>query len=51
MDALVILPDFSGGPFSRGHVRLSVAFPFGPTPPAGEEDVYDEFDCLQRTGK
>jgi hypothetical protein len=48
--ALVILPDFSSFP-PRGHRRLSVAFPFGPTPPAGEEDVYDEFDCLQRTGK
>jgi hypothetical protein len=49
--ALVILKDFAGGPFGRGHIRLSVAFPFGPTPPAGEEPVYDEFDCLQRTGK
>jgi hypothetical protein len=52
--ALAIIPDFSDGfpPFGgRGHQRLSFAFPFGPTPPAGEEDVYDEFDCLQRTGK
>ena len=49
-DALFILQDFgSGFPF-RGHIRISFAFPFGPTPPAGEQRVYDEFDCLQRTG-
>jgi hypothetical protein len=52
--AMVVLPDFTD---SRGHVRLSVAFPFGPTPPDGnpaspfaEKLVYDNFDCLQRTG-
>ncbi|MGI9289919.1 MAG: hypothetical protein ACR2QG_01420, partial [Gammaproteobacteria bacterium] len=48
-DALFIIPDFSSFP-PRGHTRISFAFPFGPTPPAGEQHVYDEFDCLQRTG-
>ena len=53
-DALVILPDFTN---SRGHVRQTLAFPFGPTPPPGnasspfnEQSVYDNFDCLQRNG-
>jgi hypothetical protein len=52
--AMVVLPDFTD---PRGHQRLSVAFPFGPTPPDGnlahpfnEKSVYDNFDCLQRTG-
>jgi len=61
--ALVILPELQFPPppappipvQGRGHVRVSVAFPFGPTPPPGkgpfaEQDVYDQFDCLQRTG-
>lgn len=61
--ALVILPELQfplppAPPIpvqGRGHVRVSVAFPFGPTPPPGrgpfaEQDVYDQFDCLQRTG-
>ena len=55
-DALLILPDFSD-PTGRGHIRQSLAFPFGPTPPPGnpaspfnEQSVYDNFDCLQRTG-
>jgi len=57
--ALVILPDVPPPPAppipGRGHLRISVAFPFGPTPPPGngpfaEQAVYDQFDCLQRTG-
>ena len=42
---LVITAD---GP--RGHARASTTEPFGPTPPAGEQNIYDAFDCLQRTG-
>ncbi|MGI9344419.1 MAG: hypothetical protein ACR2QV_16420, partial [Gammaproteobacteria bacterium] len=50
--ALGVFPDFSN---PRGHIRVSFAFPFGPTPPPGtgpfaEQSVYDNFDCLQRTG-
>jgi len=52
--AMIVLPDFAD---PRGHTRLSVAFPFGPTPPDGnpaspfaEKTVYDNFDCLQRSG-
>jgi hypothetical protein len=53
--ALVVLPDFTDAPLFRGHIRFSPAFPFGPTPPPGagpfaEQSVYDNFDCLQRTG-
>ena len=53
-DVLLIFPDFFD-PSGRGHVRQSLAFPFGPTPPPGagpfaEQSVYDNFDCLQRTG-
>ncbi|MGI9260805.1 MAG: hypothetical protein ACR2QR_02145 [Woeseiaceae bacterium] len=58
-DVLLILPDpFTPvPPFPRGHARQSLAFPFGLTPPPGnpsspfnEQSVYDNFDCLQRTG-
>ncbi len=54
-DGLVILPDFAD-PSGRGHIRQSVAFPFGQTPPPGtgpfaEIKVYESFDCLQRTGE
>jgi len=37
-------PRFPGGPPTS-------PFPFGPTPPAGEEDLYAAFDCFQRTGE
>ena len=54
---LVVIPDFTDAPLFRGHLRVSPAFPFGPTPPPGnpaspfaELSVYDNFDCLQRTG-
>ena len=43
--ALGIFPD---GP--RGHVRVSFAFPFGTTPPPAEDNIYANFDCLQRSG-
>ena len=52
--AMLVFQDFIN---PRGHIRFSVAFPFGPTPPDGnpaspfaEKLVYDNFDCLQRTG-
>jgi hypothetical protein len=52
--AMLVFPDRGD---ARGHIRFSVAFPFGPTPPDGnpaspfaEKRVYDNFDCLQRTG-
>jgi hypothetical protein len=52
--AMLVFPDPTD---ARGHIRFSVAFPFGPTPPDGnpaspfaEKLVYDNFDCLQRTG-
>jgi hypothetical protein len=53
--ALVIIKDFTDFPLFRGHIRFSPAFPFGQTPPAGagsfaEQGIYDNFDCLQRTG-
>lgn len=53
--ALGIIQDFSDFPLFRGHIRLDFAFPFGPTPPPGagpfaEQGIYDNFDCLQRTG-
>ena len=36
----------------RGFVHFNIAYPFGPTPPQGEVGiVYDNFDCLQRTGQ
>jgi len=52
---LLVFQDFSDFPLFRGHIRFSPASPFGPTPPAGtgpfaEQSVYDNFDCLQRTG-
>ena len=43
--SLTILPDGL-----RGHIRVSAAFPFGPTPPPAEDNLYANFDCLQRTG-
>lgn len=55
--ALGIFQDFSDAPLFRGHIRVNFAFPFGPTPPPGnpaspfaEQAIYDNFDCLQRTG-
>lgn len=46
--ALLITPDPTD---PAGHIRTCLAFPFSPTPPAGEENLYSEFDCLQRTGE
>jgi hypothetical protein len=42
-------PDPCGG---EGEPPCAVgqAYPFGLTPPPGEDDVYNQFDCLQRTG-
>lgn len=53
-NALGVFPDGSD-PGGRGHIRFGFAFPFGATPPPGtgpfaEQSIYDNFDCLQRTG-
>jgi hypothetical protein len=37
-------------PLGRGHNKICVSSPFGPTPPPNEQCLYDHFDCLQRTG-
>ena len=44
-----IIPD-PDDPTGRGHIRAVDGFNFFTTPPPGEDFIYDEFDCLQRTG-